>query len=86
MAHAGTKGLTVNEAAYEYGDKEHSYTYAEARELPFIPFPHNSEYELDLHRPYIDEIELIDKDGSKLVRVPEVLDGWVESSSMPFAQ
>ena len=59
---------------------------AEVRELPFSPMSHNEEYELDLHRPYIDEIELIDKDGSKLERVPEVFDCWFESGSMPYGQ
>lgn len=48
--------------------------------------PHNDNFELDLHRPYIDEIELISEDGKSLKRIPEVIDGWVESASMPFAE
>ena len=48
--------------------------------------PHNEDFELDLHRPYIDEVELISEDGKPLQRIPEVMDGWVESSSMPFAE
>ncbi len=59
---------------------------AEVRELLFTPIPHNDTYELDFHRPYIDEIELQDTDGSKLVRVPDVFDCWFESGSMPYAQ
>ena len=51
----------------------------------FVPLPHNENYELDLHRPYIDEIKL-EKDGKKIKRIPEVIDGWVESASMPFAE
>ncbi|MCA9381977.1 class I tRNA ligase family protein, partial [Candidatus Dojkabacteria bacterium] len=39
----------------------------------------------DLHRPYIDEIT-IEKDGKVYTRIPEVLDCWMESGSMPFAQ
>ncbi len=35
----------------------------------------------DLHRPTLDKLE---KDGWK--RIPDVLDCWVESGSMPFAQ
>ncbi len=58
---------------------------AEVREMDFVPFPHNDNFELDLHRPYIDEIEL-EKDGQPLKRIPEVIDGWVESASMPFAE
>ena len=41
----------------------------------------------DLHRPYIDEVTLrCDRCGATMVRVPEVLDCWFESGSMPFAQ
>ena len=57
----------------------------EMREIDFVSFPHNDNFELDLHRPYIDEIEL-EIDGKKLTRIPEVIDGWVESASMPFAE
>lgn len=59
---------------------------AEVRELSFVLLPHNDHYELDFHRPYIDEIELRDTDGTKLVRVPDVFDCWFESGSMPYAQ
>ena len=30
---------------------------AEFRELDFVPLPHNANYELDCHRPYIDKIK-----------------------------
>lgn len=58
----------------------------EMRELPFVPLPHNANYELDLHRPYIDEVPLVCQCGGNLERIPEVLDCWFESGSMPFAQ
>ncbi len=75
-------------------DKEQSLKYeelgyiekAEARKLDFTPLPHNAEYELDLHRPFIDEIELKTLDGNKLVRVPDVFDCWFESGSMPYGE
>jgi isoleucyl-tRNA synthetase len=41
----------------------------------------------DLHRPYIDDVTLpCERCGATLRRVPEVLDCWFESGSMPFAQ
>jgi isoleucyl-tRNA synthetase len=41
----------------------------------------------DLHRPYIDEVTFpCDRCGAAMARVPEVLDCWFESGSMPFAQ
>lgn len=59
---------------------------AEVIEVPFIRVPHNDNYALDYHRPYIDDIELFDTDGTKLIRVPDVFDCWFESGSMPYAQ
>lgn len=58
----------------------------EAAEVPFVPLPHNDDYELDYHLPYIDEVELVNERGEKLTRIPEVVDCWVESGSMPFAE
>lgn len=58
----------------------------EVRDLPFTPVPHNDLYQLDFHRPYIDEIDLFDADGTKLERIKDVFDCWFESGSMPYAQ
>ncbi len=58
----------------------------EVAELPFVPLPHNDDYELDLHRPYIDEITLLADSGKELRRTPEVMDVWFDSGAMPFAQ
>ena len=42
---------------------------------------------LDLHRPYIDNIHLAcPKCGKEMSRIPDVLDCWFDSGSMPFAQ
>lgn len=59
---------------------------AEVRELPFVPLPHNKNYELDLHRPYIDNVKLTCSCGGEMQRVPEVMDVWFDSGAMPFAQ
>ncbi len=41
----------------------------------------------DLHKPYIDRVKLkCEKCGGEMNRVPEVVDCWVESGSMPFAE
>ena len=43
--------------------------------------------EIDLHRPYIDNIKLTcEKCNTEMTRVPEVVDCWIESASMPFAE
>ena len=42
---------------------------------------------LDLHKPYIDNIYLkCPKCGKDMKRIPDVLDCWFDSGSMPFAQ
>jgi isoleucyl-tRNA synthetase len=42
---------------------------------------------LDPHRPYVDEVVIAcPQCGSEAHRVPEVLDAWYDSGSMPFAQ
>lgn len=43
--------------------------------------------ELDLHRPYVDEIVIANpKTGKPMHRVPELIDVWFDSGSMPVAQ
>jgi isoleucyl-tRNA synthetase len=64
----------------------HYLQNAEVQKLQFTPFPHDEESELDLHRPYIDEIELTCSCGGNLVRTKEVIDVWFDSGAMPFAQ
>ena len=41
--------------------------------------------ELDLHRPFIDDV-VLEKDGRTYTRVKEVMDVWFDSGAMPFAQ
>ena len=40
----------------------------------------------DLHKPYIDDIKIKCSCGEEMTRVPEVLDVWFDSGSMPLAQ
>ncbi len=55
---------------------------AELRELG-----ENVPENLELHRPYVDQITLkCEKCGGTMHRVPEVIDCWYDSGSMPFAQ
>ena len=87
LAVAGSRGLGV-EATLEMIRVKEDFHYlenAEIVELPFVPFPHNATYDLDFHRPYIDSVVLV-KDGVAFRRIPEVIDCWFESGSMPFAQ
>ncbi|MFO7895681.1 MAG: isoleucine--tRNA ligase [Candidatus Cloacimonadales bacterium] len=42
--------------------------------------------EIELHRPYVDEIVMQCSCGGQMERTPEVIDCWFDSGSMPFAQ
>ncbi|MCC8045101.1 MAG: isoleucine--tRNA ligase [Clostridiales bacterium] len=43
--------------------------------------------DIELHRPYIDAVKIrCPKCGKTMRRVPEVIDCWFDSGSMPFAQ
>jgi len=43
--------------------------------------------DFDLHKPYIDNVHLkCPKCGMDMIRIPDVLDCWFDSGSMPFAQ
>lgn len=42
---------------------------------------------IELHRPYVDEVKFkCPKCGGEMSRIPEVMDCWFDSGSMPYAQ
>ncbi|MEV8156819.1 isoleucine--tRNA ligase [Kocuria salsicia] len=59
-------------------------------ERDFGRLPRNASGEVDLHRPWIDDLTRPNPDDptgqSVMRRVPEVLDVWFDSGSMPYAQ
>ncbi len=94
VAHSGvnrvldflSKGITFA----ELGKPENHLTVPKNAEIiSYIHeyLPRNTECELDFHKPYIDEIDLLDPEtGEKLLRTPEVMDVWFDSGAMPIAQ
>ncbi len=85
---AGIQGFGAEESLKMIENKKdfHYFENAEVREVPYVPFPHNHNWELDLHRPYIDHVELVSENGEPMKRVNEVMDVWFDSGAMPFAQ
>ncbi len=41
---------------------------------------------LDLHKPYVDDIILVNDKGEPMKRVPDLVDVWFDSGAMPYAQ
>lgn len=85
MLGAVAHGYGLNDTAFDHDADGNRYGNAELRELAFSILPHNDDFTLDYHRPYIDNIELYEN-GVKLERVPDVFDCWFESGSMPYGQ
>jgi len=86
MLASGSQGLNPEETVILNGDCDDFVKTGEMVEVKFTPFPHNDNFEFDLHRPYIDRVPVVCSCGATMTRVPYVFDCWFESGSMPHAQ
>ena len=41
---------------------------------------------IDLHRPFVDEIVLVSSSGARMFRETDLIDVWFDSGAMPYAQ
>jgi isoleucyl-tRNA synthetase len=78
------EGWTKEEAIEEKAKRDDFVKTGNVLETNYFKLPHDRNFELDLHRPYIDRVEFEEK-GKNFKRIPDVFDGWVDSGSMPFA-
>ena len=79
--------LRTDEEIYQEIATHEDTSPAHAHIIPLKPLlvPRDETGAINLHRPYIDEIEL-EIDGKLYKRIGDVFDCWYESGSMPFAQ
>ena len=58
------------------------------KERGFVPGDYSqANYDkIDLHRPYIDDIVLVNDNGEPMKRESDLIDVWFDSGSMPYAQ
>lgn len=77
--------LDKNESAQAIRNTFRKIPNAHLEVFNLTQLPHNENYELDPHKPYIDEV-VLEKDGKEFRRVKEVMDVWFDSGAMPFAQ
>lgn len=58
------------------------------KKLGFTPGVYTKENyaKIDLHRPYVDDVILVSKDGKPMKREADLIDVWFDSGSMPYAQ
>lgn len=58
-----------------------------AKVMSHHPFPHSGgQGDVDLHRPYVDEIILVSDSGQPMYREADLIDVWFDSGAMPYAQ
>ena len=75
-------GTPLNIWECECGKRHAIGSIAELKEMS-----DNCPDDIELHRPYIDAVTIKCPDcGKEMHRVPEVIDCWFDSGSMPFAQ
>ncbi|MFA5841464.1 MAG: class I tRNA ligase family protein [Candidatus Paceibacterota bacterium] len=87
MLASAAKGATIEESVRMKSERGEDFLgNAETEELKWKLIPRNRVGELDLHRPYIDEIVYDCSCGGTMRRIPDVFDCWFESGSMPYAQ
>src|SRR3989339_1768531 len=82
---ATAKGLNDVESEKQLKKGITTFRNEQIVDLYFTLIPHNEDYKLDLHKPYIDEVPLVCKCGGKLTRTKEVMDVWLGSGTMPFS-
>ncbi|MBP6912970.1 MAG: class I tRNA ligase family protein, partial [Candidatus Pacebacteria bacterium] len=86
LIHAILDCLNENDSAKNISGTFRKIENGHLESFELVKLPHNNNYELDLHKPYIDEYPVYDDAGNKLTRVKEVMDCWFDSGAMPFAQ
>ena len=85
LLEATIKGIP-NEKFFEFRRKL-QLGVGEFKRIEFKNLPYNQRMELDFHRPFIDQIKFYcPKCEGKMKRVPELIDCWLDSGAMPFAQ
>ncbi|MBI4133054.1 class I tRNA ligase family protein [Candidatus Uhrbacteria bacterium] len=85
MFEATSRGLSAS-GVIDY--EAHTYIQrGELRELTFRQLPYTDDGIVDPHKPYIDDIAFAcERCGGAMRRVPDVIDVWFDSGSMPLAQ
>ncbi len=76
----GTEEICIGSVAQLRAEVARAATFGIANEK------FHSRPELDLHRPYVDEIVLASSKGEPMYREPDLIDVWFDSGAMPYAQ
>lgn len=76
------KGLSQEKIKELFSKK---YKVGEVRKIDLLVLPRNQEGEIDLHRPYVDNLVWRCSCGGWFKRIEEVVDIWFDSGCVPFS-
>ena len=87
----GTEELCIGSAEELMGEIDKAIDAGFMPENPYRNFKSGdyskSNYaNIDLHKPYIDQVVLVSPTGKKMFREPDLIDVWFDSGAMPYAQ
>ncbi len=86
----GTEQIIISSAEELKSQIENAISKGYMKDNPlqsFVPgnFSSDNYNTFDLHKPYADSI-VLEKNGKKLFREPDLIDVWFDSGAMPYAQ
>lgn len=76
------KGLSKEKIKESFSRK---YKVSEVRKVDLSVLPRNQEGDIDLHRPYVDNLTWQCSCGGWFKRIEEVVDIWFDSGCVPFS-
>ncbi len=89
----GEEEICIGSVEELYNEIEKAIAAGVMKENPykqngFVPGEYTQENydKIDLHRPYVDDIVLVTKDGKPMHRESDLIDVWFDSGAMPYAQ
>lgn len=85
MLNTALNGLSDAEIRSKMKDDKESWLPGNASviDLPDTRLVYDDQGNINLHRPFIDEVVIIE-DSKEFRRIPDVFDCWYESGSMPY--
>jgi isoleucyl-tRNA synthetase len=87
MLHSASGSSEKKTVEQKRSEKDFYPDTGEIKKLELKVIPRNDTGEVDIHRPFADDIFLpCPKCKAAMARVPEVADVWYDSGAMPYAQ
>jgi isoleucyl-tRNA synthetase len=80
-AQKANKALGLNQLL-----EEEQHVTPQHHHAGILTFKPTKRADLDLHKPFVDQIILVSENGRPMYREPDLIDVWFDSGAMPYAQ